>query len=142
MEKVKSHTEEKYSSYFASRGVSPEMYANASLPIWLEELLADKDKNLPILDIGCGFGQNIVALQKAGFTNVRGIDVSEEAVAYCRYKNLPVTLMDVNEYQGEKYEFILMSHVLEHLPKDNIIKIIMSIRDNVMCNGGAMLTGA
>ncbi len=78
------------------------MYANASLPIWLEELLADKDKNMPILDIGCGFGQSIVALQKAGFTNVRGIDVSEKAVAYCRYKNLPVTLMDVNEYQGEK----------------------------------------
>ncbi|MCX6792129.1 MAG: class I SAM-dependent methyltransferase [Candidatus Gottesmanbacteria bacterium] len=53
--------------------------------------LAD-DKKPKLLDIGCAMGILLEEAKRAGYS-VQGIDISADAVAYCRKKGLPV-------YQG------------------------------------------
>ena len=128
-------TEEKYKGYFSSRGVAPSMYKDAKLPYYLENVFPLESS---ILDIGCGFGQNMSALRKAGYTKVRGLDVSAEAVAYCKEQGLPVEQGDVMSYAGSRYDYVLMSHVLEHLPKDSIIPALKKIRKDILAEHGAI----
>lgn len=51
---------------------------------FLDKLVAEhfpQDKAAAILDLGCGHGAIIRAAQRAGYTNVRGVDASPEQVA-------------------------------------------------------------
>jgi len=67
-----------------------------------------------ILDVGCGNGQRVVDLRRAGFTAAEGIDaflpadvvVDERVVA--RRKSL--------EDVSDRFKLIMFHHVLEHLP--------------------------
>ncbi|MCV4655497.1 class I SAM-dependent methyltransferase, partial [Escherichia coli] len=47
-----------------------------------------RNKKLEILDVGCGTGANLEMLQKFG--NAYGVDVSDEALAFCSRKGLNV----------------------------------------------------
>nr|WP_317404030.1 hypothetical protein [uncultured Helicobacter sp.] len=52
------------SEYFEARGVSPETYKEAKLPAYFEEVICQLPKQARILDFGCGFGQNLLAIKK------------------------------------------------------------------------------
>lgn len=71
-----------------------------------------------ILDIGCGTGLFLHLAQEAGL-RVRGIELSESAVAYARAKyGLDVhhgTLKNA-ELPDESFDIVTMWHVLEHVP--------------------------
>jgi len=76
---------------------------------------------LEILEIGCGTGEITQSLTEFG--NVKGIDVSEEAISFCKKRNIAnVVLGDVNNLDisgdKEKYDFILALDVLEHIQDD------------------------
>lgn len=62
------------SEYFEARGVSPETYKRASLPAYFKEVMCQLPKNARILDFGCGFGQNLLAIKERnfGFTDSNG----------------------------------------------------------------------
>jgi len=60
--------------------------ANPNSQINIKIILNFFDKYLPkikepVLDLGCGTGQNLYSLYKRGFTEIYGIDFSEEAIA-------------------------------------------------------------
>ena len=81
-----------------------------------------------ILDIGCGRGEFVELLTKQGKTGVRGIDINEDMVTFCRDKHLPVEYGDAITYlqsvpQGE-LEGIYMGQVVEHLPYEDMIRLI------------------
>src|SRR6185503_13319897 len=42
--------------------------------------LLPMDRNISVLDIGCGIGSLVQILVKAGYTNVTGVDISDEMV--------------------------------------------------------------
>lgn len=42
-------------NYFEFRNISEKNYENAKLPLWIQNEIDEKDLN--ILDYGCGFGQ-------------------------------------------------------------------------------------
>ena len=42
------------------------------------------DNNEPLLDLGCGAGRHLVAFHRVGFTQLVGIDLSEELLAVAR----------------------------------------------------------
>lgn len=88
------------------------------------------------MDIGCGFGQNLFALKNAGYANLHGVDVADEAIAWCKENSLPVEQADIMEYEGERYDFVLMSHVLEHLPKELVIPMLKKIRRDILTKDG------
>ena len=50
--------------------------------------LNKNDKNLKILDAGCGTGGLITFLKKNGYLNIKGFDYSDAAVSFCKQRNL------------------------------------------------------
>lgn len=72
-------------------------------------------KNLRILDAGCGTGGMMRALDKFG--QVSGIDISHEAINLCRARNLKrVNLASVEKipFQEESFDLVTSFDVLYH----------------------------
>ena len=132
----KMSTKEEYSTYYSSRGADPAMYNDVKLPSYLMQVIAPEET---ILELGCGFGQNLRAFMNSRYKKVSGVDVSEQAVAYCQSQGLPVVMGDVMQYTGNRYDCVLMSHVLEHLPKDHVIPMLRKIRNDILTEHGKLV---
>ncbi|MFX0186789.1 MAG: class I SAM-dependent methyltransferase [Candidatus Hodarchaeota archaeon] len=100
--------------------------------LWKSILFIPKyKKNGKILDIGCAYGGFLYKLKKLGW-EVKGIELSEEAVEYCinNYK-LNVEKVSIEEYQtDEKFDIIYLRNVLEHIesPKKALTKIVSFLK--------------
>jgi SAM-dependent methyltransferase len=132
-----------YHNYFLNRGCDPTIYSNYKIPIYLEGILP-KDFNARILDIGCGFGQLLRALKERGYKNLSGVDLCPEAVDYCQKQGLDVQkIKSLQEHAQQstvrEYDFVIMSHVLEHMEKDKIIFTLKLIRDVLLKQDGRLL---
>ena len=86
-------------------------------------------KDAAILDIGFGDGWFMAACLNLGYTNISGADFAPEKKAYMKDWN--VTLYKIESEIGEflshhsgKYDFIHMSHVIEHIPKYSLFWIV------------------
>lgn len=80
-------------------------------------------KDAAILDIGCSGGALLFDLKNAGFTNVKGIDFSPEAIEQCKRKGLnDVAVMDAHypAFAEGEFDLIIASDCLEHLEKDEV----------------------
>ena len=129
---------EDYTDYFNYRNIDAEFYSDYELPKYLSKVLP-RNKNAAILDIGCGFGMTLSALIKEGYKSVRGIDISEKAVKFCNDKGLDVEKSNILDYcdaAKEDYDFIIMSHVLEHVEKSQIIITLKNIKMHLLNSEG------
>lgn len=88
-------------------------------------------KKAAILDIGCGLGFFLWFLQKNGFTNTVGIDVSPQQIKVAESFGVNgLHLCGWKEYLVDKpsqFDFILLDNVIEHLHKDEIVEILSNI---------------
>lgn len=93
-----------------------------------------------VLDLGVGKGYNSVLLSNFGF-NVTGVDISKESLKYIEENfdcaNLTLINKDVREFEIEKnkYDLILSSNVLHFIPKEDFLKIIKKIKENLKEGG-------
>lgn len=93
-----------------------------------------------VLDLGVGKGYNSVLLSNFGF-NVTGVDISNESLKYIEENfdcaNLTLINKDVREFEIEKnkYDLILSSNVLHFMPKEDFLKIIKKIKENLKEDG-------
>jgi len=73
------------------------------------------DKNIKILDIGCGQGPALDAFSKLGF-KPSGITLGDDDVKICRQKGYDVRKMDQSflDYPDNEFDLIWARHVLEH----------------------------
>ncbi|MBZ0204300.1 MAG: class I SAM-dependent methyltransferase [Ignavibacteria bacterium] len=98
-----------------------------------------KDKNKKILDVGCGLCKHLSKIKELGYTNVKGIDVSDYAVEFGATLGLEVekitSISDYAKNHKDEYDFVLMAHVLEHLDKNIVIETLSSIRDMLTSSG-------
>jgi len=128
----------KLNAYFKNRGIDPNYYLKFRLPEWLKDELPG-NKNARILDIGCGFGQMLIRLREEGFSEISGIDIGNESVDFCKSQGLNVSqISSIPEFAAgckDRYELIIMSHVLEHIPKDQVIETLTAIR-SILAPGG------
>lgn len=71
-----------------------------------------------ILDVGCGTGANIEMLSEFG--DAEGVDVSDDALEFCRRKGLKVQkgLAETLPYDDESFELTTALDVIEHLDDD------------------------
>jgi len=105
--------------YFTARQVIPACYQASKLPQWMIGELGDIES--VVLDVGCSFGQTIRrGLMNNGFNNVKGIDISNEAVNYCQKEGSNAECIDLADYQGEAADVIIMSNIFEHFLKYSI----------------------
>lgn len=120
------------SIYGKSNILSPEEYENTShvyLSHYGNFLL--KDINAPILDIGYGAGHFLYYLKKKGYRNFIGMDLSPDNIKHCKDNIAPnVQLADAFEYLVKKKSMhcvISANDVLEHIPKEGVIKLLKLI---------------
>ncbi len=129
--------------YFEARGLSAQDYANARLPAWLNHELRDIPRTGRILDFGCGLGQNLRALTEQRFVEVTGADVDPGAIAESRGTGCRV--VDVGGGierafgPGECFDVIVALHVLEHVPKAEVIATLRKLRDLLAADGKLLI---
>jgi SAM-dependent methyltransferase len=130
-----------YRDYFEFRQVKSSDYTGFTLPAYLSKLIqAVPDPR--VLDFGCGFGQMLNALRLAGVTNADGLDIEPEAIKFCKAQGIRCTDSLANpEFFQEHcgyYDFIIMSHVLEHFPKEQMIDQLKKLK-LLLKPGGALI---
>jgi 2-polyprenyl-3-methyl-5-hydroxy-6-metoxy-1,4-benzoquinol methylase len=100
-----------------------------------------QDKKSKILDIGCGFGFALKAMQDLGYEDITGIEVSPEqsAIASKRFNKILYTEDTISTLKSfdEKFDFVILMDVLEHVPVDIQIVLINAIF-NIMNDGGKL----
>jgi 2-polyprenyl-3-methyl-5-hydroxy-6-metoxy-1,4-benzoquinol methylase len=90
---------------------------------WYDPYLP-KNKDARILDFGCGMGHFLFSLNKMGYNNFVGIDISPQQVAFVRkYITNNVILADGFDFLKEAirrrdyFDIIVLNDVIEHIPK-------------------------
>ena len=83
-----------------------------------DELSAEQGDSLRILDVGCGTGANIKMLLQFG--EAEGVDVSDDALEFCRQKGLKVHKGVAEElpFEDESFDLTTALDVIEHLDDD------------------------
>ena len=126
-------------SYFELRNVAPEQYARYEMPTWLLRQLREVPRDARVLDFGCGFGQVIQALQSLGYARAEGADVEPAAVAHGKASGHIVTDLrasaDFFRAQRGQFDVIIAQHVLEHIPKSEVVHTVQSLRNLLRPNG-------
>ena len=109
IEKSLSEIFDNYDEYHKEMQVGNVIRANVFLR-WIEE-------GSSILDIGCADGLIALYMMKQKDLKVVGIDVAEDMVQMARKKGVEAYTMDLNVpfNINEKYDYIIMSEVIEHL---------------------------
>jgi len=81
------------------------------------------DVPLDILDVGCGSGNNSLALAAKGH-KVRGVDISEEGIARYRSHGFDGHVVDLEsgiDYPGGTFDLVFCSEVIEHMTSPEIL---------------------
>jgi 2-polyprenyl-3-methyl-5-hydroxy-6-metoxy-1,4-benzoquinol methylase len=133
---------QEFEGYFQKRCVNAMDPAKSKLPGFLGQELPTT--SVRVLDLGCGTGDLLALLKVNGYANCDGVDVSSDAVAACRERGLDVRRIDEIEQiqpvtQADRYDIVIMSHVLEHIEKDRIIPVLKHIREQVLVSTGKMV---
>ena len=78
----------------------------------------DAGATIRILDVGCGTGANLEMLSQFG--EAEGVDVSDDALEFCRRKGLKVQkgLAETLPYADETFDVTTALDVVEHLDDD------------------------
>ena len=77
------------------------------------------DRRPRILDVGCGTGANLLMLSKYG--DAEGVDVSEDALAFCRERGLDKVRLGAGEelpYEDGTFDLVTALDVVEHMDDD------------------------
>lgn len=98
-----------------------------------------------VLEIGPGYGAMLRLLRnERGLQNLHAVDVSAEVVRVCNQtmpestELTPDTTVFLNSHHAT-YDLILMFHVLEHVPKDNALPLLMAARGALRPGGKLVL---
>lgn len=94
--------------------------------------------NINILEIGCGMGHFLYYLQKKGYQNYLGVDISEENINFCKTKKFHVAHIDIFDFLKsgvEPFDVIIMNDVIEHFNKAEILQLLDLIKNNLTDDG-------
>jgi SAM-dependent methyltransferase len=135
-----------YTSTTALAGNDAEGLVEYSLAAYKEQIIPHlpAERQIKILDIGCGYGRLMEALRRNGYQNVRGLDISQEQIETAfkmfGFKDLihgdAVAWLDGND---ELFDVIFCLDVLEHLEISTAIDLLSKMRERLAENGKILL---
>ncbi len=102
-----------------------------------------ENKDINILDIGCGYGAILSSLQGLGYSNFVGIDASKEAIDLLRSTDLAnkviesqiIEFLENSLDQNLRWDAILAFDVLEHFNKNELVHILCLLRKIIKPQG-------
>jgi 2-polyprenyl-3-methyl-5-hydroxy-6-metoxy-1,4-benzoquinol methylase len=98
-----------------------------------------KSKNVQVLDIGIGRGEMLSCMQRWGYINYLGVDISPSTVEFCRTLGLNCVQVDdsTSWLNGNRNRFALITliDVLEHIPRQEVISFLKSIWGSLQPGG-------
>lgn len=104
------------------------------------------DRNVRVLDLGCGSGAMLYFLHEAGYHKVFGIDTSTEQIAKARELGVSEVeqsdaLSFVRDAESESYDVIIAFDIIEHLTKPELFELANEIY-RVLTPGGLWIAHA
>tara|TARA_B100000886_G_scaffold335220_1_gene291960 strand:- start:2136 stop:2714 length:579 start_codon:yes stop_codon:yes gene_type:complete len=96
-----------------------------------------KDKSkINILELGCGWGNNLKFLKDQGFSYV-GVDFSESAIKHCKkyHKNVYCCSIDQLPFKSDKFDIVLDRMAIQHNPMNIIKKTFLEVKRVLKDNG-------
>jgi cyclopropane fatty-acyl-phospholipid synthase-like methyltransferase len=102
------------------------------------------DRSIPVLDMGCGAGHFLYLLDRLGYTNLTGVDVSAEQVTLARQACPRATIIhgDVREVLGSnpgRFGLIAGFDIIEHFRKDEILPLLALVAQGLRLGGRLIL---
>jgi 2-polyprenyl-3-methyl-5-hydroxy-6-metoxy-1,4-benzoquinol methylase len=106
-------------------------------------LLKNQSRKSSILDLGCGSGSLIYTLNKAGFQETLGIDLSEEQVALAHSFGVTSVqkgdiLKVLKDEHIPKFDVITGMDIIEHFTKDELVTLLKLIQQKLNTGGIAL----
>lgn len=104
-------------------------------PIFRLISMTNINRNSKVLDVGCGSGNILYSMKHSGMNHIKGIDpyIKEDI----KYDNgLVIEKISINE-EKEKWDLIMLHHVLEHM--DNQKDVMKSIHEKLFDNGTCII---
>ncbi|CCO24695.1 class I SAM-dependent methyltransferase [Maridesulfovibrio hydrothermalis] len=91
-----------------------------------EKVLAPLDRNMSILEIGCGRGGKTDFLYAQGFTDILGVEKNEYQVTECCKRGLRVVTLEEfdTEHSSDQFDFLILSHIVEHFDFIGLVEFI------------------
>lgn len=121
-------------------GIAINSYIDISIK-YFEKIL---NKNIRILDFGCGAGNFVLALGSLGF-NVDGFDYYEKGIIDANKKVKELKINDICRFYSDekqidkvRYNFIILSDVIEHISR-NEFKVLLEKLRNYLVEGGEII---
>lgn len=98
------------------------------------------EKKLPILEIGCNRGYLLNCLNKYGFSNLTGIDLSPDDLVSAKkiVGSANIICEDASTHLNKnksKYGLIIIKAVLEHIEKDKISSLMHDMHNSLLPGG-------
>ena len=125
--------------YFDARGITNDFYKNYRLPFYISQL----PQSAKILDFGCGFGQTLLKLEETGFKNLYGVDINKKSLDTIQSavikKKAITSFTETADENFKSFDFIILSHVLEHFPKDDIIPFLKYCFTDLLSANGSLI---
>lgn len=141
-----------YNTYLSNRSsivekVSVDLFA-PRLPL-LKRIIKrhfPADREIAVLDLGCGSGAFLLACKLLGYRNLKGIDISQEQVSQAHQLGLiEVKYGDLNavlaETPANSIDVIVTFDVIEHFTKNELVNFTDSI-NKVLRSGGKWIIHA
>jgi len=99
--------------------------------------LPDLSSGARVLDLGCGNGKHIAAMEGRGW-QIIGIDSAEEAIRLCRRKAGELVIGDACHlpFSGDTFDAVIGIHILGHLREEDR-PLLISQAERVLADGGA-----
>ena len=96
-------------------------------------------KDISILDIGCGTGGLLSFLQKNNYTNLQGVDYSNNSISFSKSRNLNVKKVNIDNidimFQYQQFDVIICDDVFYCLDKIQVISALHNIETLLNPNG-------
>lgn len=99
-------------------------------------------KESDVLEVACGRGRFLATLRAAGYTRLRGIDISGEQVALARSLGLDVVQGDALahlEGAPQAHDLVAAFDFIEHLAKDEVVRFLELARGSLRVGGSLVL---
>ncbi len=125
--------------YTLMRQAEDQLWWYKMLHFQVVKLLSKENRNIRILDLGCGTGGLLDQLSNLGFEKLSGIDLSVDAVQYCKERGHEVIQGNAEDahtfFEKNTFDVIVCNDVLCYFEKERWTQLLSQFSMLLKPNG-------